>query len=111
MNVINNDWLYIGYSKNKPIMPFTQLLSMLFAENRKACIQEEVLFHQYTSTSSVHPVEEKYNELLRIINKQIEEPLAFSERVFLTKNYKSYQNEINGLSLRRLSKTSRELSK
>jgi len=111
MNVINNDCLYIGLSKNKPIMPFTQLLSMLFAENHKACIQEEVLFHQSTSSSSVHPVQEKYNKLLRIINKQIEEPLTLSERVFLTKNFKSYQNEINGLSLRRLSQKSRELSK
>ena len=97
--------------QNQPIMPFIQLLSMLFAENRKACIQEEVLFQQSISSSSVHPVQEKYNELLRIINKQTEEPLAFSEQVFLTKNYKSYQNEINGLSLRRLSKTSRELAK
>ena len=87
-------------------MPGKKLIRILFRANYKACLQEEVLFQDSTLQLPVNRVQEKYNELIRIIDKQNEEQLTLRERFFLTQYFKSYQNEINGLSLRGLVKTS-----
>ena len=78
---------------------------MLFRANYKACLQEEVLFQDSTLQLPVSRVQEKYSELLRVIDKQSETSLTLREHFFLTQYHKSYQNEINGLSLRGLAKT------
>jgi hypothetical protein len=87
-------------------MPVQTLFRMLFTKNSKTCLQEEVLFQERSSHLSVKSVQEKYSELLRVIDKQSETSLTLREHFFLTQYHKSYQNEINGLSLRGLAKTS-----
>ena len=99
------------FNTNRYIMPVKKLIRILFRANYKACLQEEVLFQDSTLQLPVNRVQEKYNELIRIIDKQNEEQLTLRERFFLTQYFKSYQNEINGLSLRRLPTTSGEPSK
>ena len=64
------------------------------------------MFQESSSQLSVKRVQQKYNELLRVIDKQSEASLTLREHFFLTQYHKSYQNEINGLSLRGLAKTS-----
>ena len=87
-------------------MPVQTLIRMLYTKNSKTCLQEEILFQESSSQLSVKRVQHKYNELLRVIDKQSVASLTLREHFFLTQNHKSYQNEINGLSLRGLAKTS-----
>ena len=51
-------------------MPVQTLIRMLYTKNSKTCLQEEILFQESSSQLSVKRVQHKYNELLRVIDKQ-----------------------------------------
>ena len=80
-------------------MTTISLLSILFRSRNATCIQEEVLFQENPQSYPFKRAHQLYAELLRIMKKQDEGSLNFSEQLFLTKHYKSYKNELNGLSL------------
>lgn len=75
------------------------LFSVLFRSQYATCIQEEVLFQENPQSYPFKRAHELYAELLRIMKKQNIGSLRFNEQLFLAKHYKSYKNELNGLSL------------
>jgi len=87
------------FNQNKSPMTIISLLSVLFRSQNATCIQEEVLFQENPQSYPFKRAHQLYAELLRIMKKQDEGSLNFSEQLFLTKHYASYKNELNGLSL------------